>query len=254
MITKYLKWNYGHHIGGLWYPRVTSICRIISKPGLEKWLANQGSFYAMKKKRKKFTDWGNLIHETTEKILIGRMPKIDPSIRPSIDAFLNWMKNHKIDASGVEKKIVSREHVYSGILDVLGEIDGKFGIIDLKTSPVIWDDYFIQTAAYFQAYNEKAIKKAETYWILRIDQYEECSLCKAKKREKGGESEIKGGKKKCKHKWSEPKGVCELKEVKNHKLYIDAFLTAKKLWEITNRDWLLEIKNYPNRFKYLSEK
>jgi len=248
--VKYLKRNSGYEINGLWYPRVTSICKIIAKPGIEKWLANQGSFYAMQKKRKKITGWGTLVHEVVEKILLGRMPQIDSDICPSIDAFLEWMKKHRIDVFGVEKRVTSKKHSYSGTLDVLGEIDGKVGILDLKTSSSIWDDHFIQTAAYFEAYNEKFSKKAETSWILRIDQYQECSICGAKKREKSGEPVIKEGKKRCNHKWKKVKGVCELREASNIKRDLDTFLTAKKLWELSNRSWLSRVRNYPNKLKY----
>jgi hypothetical protein len=247
MAPKYLKWNNGYEIGGFWYPRVTSICKIIRKPGLDKWLANQGSFSAMKRKRKKITEWGTSIHDTIEKIMLGRIPKINPAIRPSIDAFLEWFKKHRIDVFGVEKRVLSKKHFYSGTFDVLAEIDGKTGILDLKTSREIWDDYFIQTAAYFQAHNEGMFKKANTYWVLRIDQYQECKLCGAKKRDKGGEPQINGEGKKCAHKWKKLEGVCELKEVHDKQAYIDTFLTAKKLWEFSNREWLSKIPNYPGR-------
>ena len=236
-------------INGFWYPRVTSICGIISKPGLENWFASHGSVYAMKKKRKEVTDWGNVIHDTIEKILLGKMPEIDSQICPSINAFLDWMKKYKIDIDGVEQRIISKEHSYSGTLDVLAKINNKTGVLDIKTSKKIWDDHFMQTAAYFQAYNERATKKVDTHWILRVDQYQKCSLCEAEKRKKGKEPEISGGKKRCQHEWSKVKGVCELKEVEDHKYFANAFLNAKKLWEFSNRSWLSQVRNYPNRNK-----
>ncbi len=253
MQAKYLKKHYGHRVNGFWYPRVTSICNIVSKPGLENWFASQGSVYAMKKRRKELTEWGDLIHETVESILLGRMPKIDSKICPSIDAFLEWMKNHKIDVEGIEQRVISKKHYYSGTLDVLAKIDNKFGVLDIKTSKSIWDDHFMQTAAYFEAYNEKGKKKAETQWVLRIDQYQECKLCGARKRKKGKEAKIKGGKKKCEHEWTDIKGVCEIKEVKKPTYYKKAFLNAKKLWEFSNRKWLSKVRNYPNRSKYANK-
>jgi len=249
MNANYLKKYYGHRVNGYWYPRVTSICGIISKPGLENWFASHGSVYAMKKKRKELTDWGNLIHETVEKILLGKMPEIGPEISPSINAFLDWMKTHKIDIDGVEQRIISKEHTYSGTLDVVAKIDNKVGVLDIKTSKKIWDTHFIQTAAYFQAYNEASPDKVETHWVLRIDQCQKCSVCGAEKRKKGKEPEITGGKKRCEHEWSKIKGVCEMKEVENHKYFINAFMNAKHLWEFSNKDWLSQIKNYPNRSK-----
>lgn len=248
--AKYLKKHYGHRVNGFWYPRVTSICGIISKPGLENWFASHGSVYAMKKRRKELTDWGNKIHETVESILLGRMPKIDSEICPSIDAFLEWMKNHQIDIKGIEQRVISKEHAYSGTLDVIAKIDNKFGVLDIKTSKNIWDNHFIQTAAYLEAYNENKKEKAETQWVLRIDQYQECKKCGAQKRKKGKKPSIKGGKKKCKHDWSDIKGVCEIKEAAKPSYFKKAFFNAKDLWEFSNREWLKQVRNYPKRLKY----
>lgn len=250
MQAKYLKRHYGYRINGFWYPRVTSICGIISKPGLENWFASHGSVYAMKKRRKELTDWGNLIHETIEEILLGRMPKIDDKIKPSIDAFLKWMKKHKIDVEAIEQRVISKKYYYAGTFDVLATIDNKPGILDIKTSKSFWDEQFIQTSAYFQAYNEKKKNKAETQWVLRVDQYQKCKLCGAKKRNRGKEADIKGGKKRCKHEWDQLRGVCQLKEIENPEYYKKAFLHAKKLWEFSNREWLTKVRNYPNKLNY----
>lgn len=234
----------GYEIGGLWYPRVTSICKIIAKPGLERWLAQQGSPEAMAKKRKAITGFGTLVHDTIEKILMGEDPKVDDAIAPSVRAFYNWYEGRKIKALDVERRIVSKEHSYAGNIDVLAEIEGRFGILDIKTSEKVWDDHFIQVSAYFQAHNESGLRKADTYWILIVDQYAECVNCGAKMRDKGGEREVKGGNDFCRHEWTDVKGVCELTEVNDHDFYLETFLTAKKLWELVNRDALLQIDNY----------
>ncbi|MBD3207943.1 MAG: hypothetical protein GF370_00630 [Candidatus Nealsonbacteria bacterium] len=253
MTPSYFKNKHGYEIDGSWYPRVTSICKIIHKPGLEVWLANQKSFAHMKRKRKKLTDWGTLIHETVENILLGRLPKIDPEIQPSINAFLEWFREHKVDVEAVEKRVVSAKHFYSGTLDVVAEVNGKLGVLDIKTGSNIWDDYFIQTAAYLEAYNEKSKNKAQTHWVLRIDQFQECASCGAKRRMKSGVARIKGGKKKCSHEWSAPKGDFEFQEVEKAGAYRNAFLAAKNLWEFSNRELLSRIENYPNRENVISD-
>ena len=247
MTLDYFKQNNGYEINGIWYPRVTSICKIIAKPGLERWLANQKNFFAMQQKRKKIVGWGRTVHETVEKVFLGKIPRVSSQIQPSLDAFLEWLQKHRIDVFGIEKRVLSNHHLYSGTLDILTKIDGKLGILDLKTSKEIWDDYFIQTAAYFQAFNEDSTNKAKTYWILRIDQFQKCELCGARKREKGGEPEIKKNNKNCRHKWGKTKGVCEIKEVNNHQMYLETFLSAKRLWEFSNRQFLSQIENYPRR-------
>lgn len=236
----------GYEIGGLWYPRVTAIVKIIGKPGLENWLAKQGSVEAMREKKRRITGFGNLVHDTLGKILMGEDPAIDASIAPSVNAFRDWLKSHKVKAMDVERTTVSGKYGYAGNIDVLTEIDGRFGILDIKTTDRVWDDHFIQTSAYFQAHNEGDLKKAETHWVLRVDQYEECNNCGAKRREKGGEWEVKGEKRNgfCPHEWLAVRGVCELKEADEPELYFEIFLTAKKLWEMVNRELLAGVENY----------
>jgi len=237
----------GYEIEGVWYPRVTAICDIIHKPGLLRYYAQQPNFAAAQESLNKAADWGNLTHSTIEALLSGEEIEIDPLIKPSIRAFDQWRSFHKIKPFGFEKKVISNKYFYVGTVDALVEIDGKVGILDLKTSSGIWDEYSLQTVAYFQALNEKDKIKAESRWILRIDQYQECLICGAKKREKEGKERINGGGKNFfshSHQWGPIKGEYEFKEFDNHKQDLKAFLAAKKLWEWVNRNSLSKIDNY----------
>ncbi len=201
----------------------------------------------MAEKRKKITNFGSLVHETIERIMMGEDPQIDESIAPSIDAFYNWYKEHKVRALDVERRIVSRQYVYAGNIDVLAEIDGRFGVLDIKTAEKAWDDHFIQTSAYVQAYNESGLRKAETHWILVVDQFGECAKCGARARDKGGDMDIKGGDPFCSHQWLATRGFCELVEVDDREKFLEIFLTARKLWELLNQDILAQIENYARR-------
>ena len=241
------KRKYGHEEVGFWYPRVTGICEIIAKPGLEKWLADSGSYGEMLQKRRKILDWGSAIDLAVKKIFKGESPEINPVINPSIEAFSHWVKKHKVELFAADKKVLSKKHFYAGTTDIIAEIDDDFGILDIKTSSNFWDEHFIQTAAYCQAFNETELPKVKTHWILKVDQYQECRGCGAKKREKAGRDEIKWGEPECKHIWSVVKGVCELKEAPEPETYIKMFLHAKKLWELANRRFLSQIENYPNK-------
>ena len=138
---------------------------------------------------------------------------------------------------------MSKNHSYAGTLDVLAEFNGKLGILDLKTSKGIWGEYSLQVAAYAQAFNEIALPKAETRWILRIDQYQKCEFCQAKKRTKDTTGKAKGGKKNCIHKLGQVQGEWEFKELDNQDRDIEAFLAAKKVWEWQNHKILAYINN-----------
>jgi len=243
MDLNYFKKSNGYEIEDGWYPRVTSICDIIAKPGLLKYYAEQKSFNIAQSNMVISANWGKLAHDIIEKKLAGKECGILPAILPSINAFERWLSRHKINALNFEETVLSKNFLYAGTFDVLAEIDGKLGILDLKTSTGIWDEYSLQTAAYVQAYNEKTCGKAKTRWILRVDQYQECEICGAKKRDKESVQRIRGGKTNCQHYWGFLKGTYEFKELKDQKKDLKIFLHAKKLWEWSNRYWIGQVKN-----------
>ena len=83
----------------------------------------------------------------------------------------------------MEKQIVHFDERYAGTLDALALIDGKFGVLDIKTSQAIYRDYNLQTAAYMAAVQNEH-KNIQTRWILRIDQIKTCFDCGATLRQK----------------------------------------------------------------------
>jgi hypothetical protein len=241
----------GYEINGIWYPRVTKIVDIKAKPALYRFYAEMNNFEEGEAVKKKSASEGTIIHETVEEILMGHSPTVDPIIAPAIDAFLKFVEEKHIqtDPEYVEKQIIHRDERYAGTLDALALIDGKFGVLDIKTSQAIYRDYNLQTAAYMAAI-EKEMKNLQTRWILRIDQNKTCLKCGATLREKGGRQKIKlpwlnGGcsekAKNCEHEWSEIKGDIELKEFPYWQEDFKAFLGAKKLWEWENEYWLRQI-------------
>ncbi len=93
--------------------------------------------------------------------------------------------------------------------------------------------------------NAPVKQRAKTRWILRLDQFEECKTCGARRRIKSGKPKVNGGKVNCGHDFSRTKGVFQFKELKGFTRDLEGFLSAKKLWEWCNRSYLKEIKNYP---------
>lgn len=238
----------GYDIDGVWYPRVTKIVEIKAKPALYKFYAELNSFGEGEEIKNKSASEGTLIHETVEEIMMKKSPAIDPSIKPAIDAFMKFLdeKHIQTDSEFIEKRIVNSEARYAGTLDALAVIDGKFGVLDIKTSQAIYRDYNLQTSAYIAAL-EKEFKNIQTRWILRIDQIKKCLNCGATHRSKGGREKIRaarnGGKALplCEdggHRWSELFGDIELKEFPYWQEDFKAFLGAKKLWEWENEYWL----------------
>ncbi len=234
----------GYEIDGTWYPRVTKIVEIKSKPALYHFYGRMESFAAGERVKRQSATEGTLIHETVEGILLSKKPAVDPSIEPSIRAFLEFMLANKItvDPTYVEHRLVNYEHRYAGTLDAVALIGGRLGILDIKTSQEIYRDYNLQTSAYLAAMKD-AIKGLETRWILRIDQDRRCIHCGAILRTKGGTAKVKvqwGNPfmQACTHEWGPLEGRIELQEFPYWKDDFEAFLGAKKLWEWENVDWL----------------
>lgn len=245
------KTHAGYEIDGAWYPRVTKIVDIKAKPALYKFYGEMASFAEGEAVKTQSASEGTLIHETIEKIMLGDAPVIHPSIRAAVDAYIQFAekKNIQTDKEFIERRIVHHGERYAGTIDALASIDGKFGVLDIKTSQAIYRDYNLQTSAYVAAL-EAEFDNLETRWILRIDQARCCLSCGATLREKGGRRKIKlpwkndnesSVARECEHEWSEMKGDVELKEFPHWKEDFIAFLGAKKLWEWENEYWLRQI-------------
>lgn len=237
----------GYEIDGFWYPRVTKIVEIKAKPALYRFYAGMENFSAGEKVKQQSATEGTLIHDTVESILTGKKPTIPHSIEPSIKAFMEFLEkqNIQVDRDYVEHRLVNYEERYAGTLDAIALIDGKLGIMDIKTSQAIYRDYNLQTSAYFAAMREK-VKGLETRWILRIDQVRHCIHCGAFLRTKGGRAKVKTDwgnsfMRACHHEWGELEGVIELQEFPYWEDDYRAFLGAKRLWEWENDEWLKKV-------------
>lgn len=243
----------GYAINGGWYPRVTKILEVKSKPALDAFFKEVGSYDFAEEIKNKSAEEGTLVHETMQKLACGVPVIVPPQIRPAAETFLSFIKEKGIvfHPEFVERQVWSNFHKYAGTVDALASVGGKFGVLDIKTSTGFYPEYNLQTAAYVLALQETEIKKAiglprdlKTRWILRIDQNKICETCGASLREKGGRSKVRlNGKESCEseHNWGVLNGVVEIREFPYFYRDIKAFLAAKTLWEWENDYWLRQI-------------
>jgi len=237
MSIEYFKHKYGYEVEGIWMPRVTAITALISRPFFV------GGFNS--------ANWGTTVHAAVEKILKGESDLPEEKIAPSLRAFEKWRKAQRVEivnpAVDIEARVYDFENGYAGTIDMVAQVQGRRGIVDLKTGNTVRDEYSLQTAAYLNAYNKGAQKKlqADTRWILRVDQYEECKGCFAKKKEKSGKERVSGGNEWCNHQWSLPTGEVEFLELDGYEEDLKAFFSAKEVWEWYHRAFLRKVANYP---------
>jgi hypothetical protein len=234
----------GYTIDGVWYPRVTRIVGIKAKPALYRFYGEAPSFKAAQESTENSAKEGTMVHEAVESYLLGRAPQVDPLIAPAFKGFLDFIERRNIQTAPdwVERRIKHEDHRYAGTIDAMALIDGKFGVLDIKTSQAIYRDYNLQTSAYMEAL-AKDFPNLETRWILRIDQNQVCPVCGATRRNKGGREKIKRGRKNpCgTHEWGPMQGLVELQEFPYWRNDFEAFLGAKRLWEWENEEWLKRV-------------
>jgi hypothetical protein len=237
----------GYTIDEMWFPRVTKIVTIKSKPALYRYYGAAVSFKAAQDATEQSAKEGTLVHETIESILLGGEPEVPEPIAPAVRAAVSFFKTNHIDVTPdrVERRIINRDERYAGTVDAIARIDGKLGVLDIKTSQSIYRDYCLQTSAYMDALKNE-FEDLDTRWILRIDQIQKCLRCGARRRTKGGREKItlvwgNFTQRSCAHAWSEPMGEIELKEFPSWQHDFEAFLAAKKLWEWENEEWLKKV-------------
>ena len=245
----------GYTIDGIWYPRVTKIIGIKAKPALLRYYADAPSYKEAQASTQKSAEEGTLVHEMVQKSMIGESPTVPAEVKPAVEAAMRFIetRNIQVDPEFIEKRIIHYDKRYAGTIDALALIDGKLGVMDIKTSQAIYRDYNLQTAAYMEPL-ERDVKGLQTRWIFRIDQQKKCLRCGATLRSKGGRDKIRSNplsrKGECledAHDWGELTGVIELKEFPYWREDFDAFLGAKRLWEWENEFWLKKI-GYLNKF------
>lgn len=247
----------GYEINGSWFPRVTKILDVKAKPALQAFFREMGSFEAAEAVKDRSAVQGSLVHEIIQRLALGDTISVPEEVRPAADAFLvfNRERNIHFHPEFIERQVWSARNRYAGTVDALASIDGKFGVLDIKTSTGFFPEYNLQTAAYVSALQEYEVKNAlalpreiETRWILRVDQHRVCKTCGSRLREKGGRSKVRLGKangtqpcQESEHAWGNLEGDVELKEFPYYFNDVKAFLAAKTLWEWENNYWLRQI-------------
>lgn len=234
----------GYEIDGTWYPRVTSIVGIKSKPALYHFYGSQPSFYAAQAVTERSAEEGTRIHEAAQAILLGENPEVPPDIAPAIMAFRSFIARQPIvtEAAHIERRIMHKDDRFAGTIDILGTMKGKLGVIDIKTSQEIYRDYNLQTSAYMAALTPD-FPDLETRWILRLDQVQFCLACNASRRTKGGREKVKkdyaSKAAACfLHEWGPVTGIAQIKEMAEWRQDYAAFLAAKHLWEWEHKELL----------------
>lgn len=102
-------------------------------------------------------DLGTRAHAYFDKVVKGEEIKVDEvpeDIRTPVSSFLAWLKESGIQMVMGDTRVASLKDKFGGSLDALGWKDGRYILLDWKTSNGIYDEYALQVAAYAQAFEE----------------------------------------------------------------------------------------------------
>ena len=93
---------------------------------------------------------GTNLHDLAELAILKKdyqLPE-DPTVIRCFNQFLEWWDNLTCEVIWTEKKFTSKKLMFGGCPDLLVKKDGKYILVDLKTSKAIYSDMIIQLGSY----------------------------------------------------------------------------------------------------------
>ena len=100
----------------------------------------------------KACDIGTLAHQLVECHIQNKLLPIEAASNENamkaFGAYLEWEQGSKVQIEKTEINLVSEEHQYGGCPDAIGKINGRWVLLDWKTSNAVYTDHLIQMAAY----------------------------------------------------------------------------------------------------------
>jgi len=143
----------GYVIDNHQYKRVTSILKVIDKPGLITWAAKLG-LAEMNKVMDTRSAFGTAVHKHCADILRGNVVNVDDmsdwEMRDCVKSYLLWKDTVKLGDYQTEAVVYSKTYGFAGTTDFYGDINGHPSVIDLKTSKDVYIEAFLQVSAYCQ--------------------------------------------------------------------------------------------------------
>ena len=158
-------------------PGVTTVLGIINKPALVAWANGMGlQGVDTRTYVDQMASIGTLAHEMVQEDLGGPEWNRDFYSPEQVDLaenaflkYLEWKRINEYDLETmlIEERMVSEEYQYGGTVDWYGVINGKYVLMDIKTSKALYPEHTFQVAAYSLLLQENGYPLDETM-ILRI--------------------------------------------------------------------------------------
>ena len=161
-------------------PSVTTYLGVLAKPALLQWAWECGvAGLDYRKVRDQAGGIGSLVHylilcrlKNEEPDLASYTPQDVAVAGTPMRKFDEWLKGHALEPILLETPLVSELFNYGGTPDFYGSDNGKFTLLDFKTSGGIYEENFYQLAAYMMLLTEAGYS-VESARILRISKNED---------------------------------------------------------------------------------
>ena len=161
-------------------PGVTTVTGLLSKPSLVRW-ANKLGLEGIDSSlvTEQSARIGTLAHAMIRASLLGE--SFDPDLtdpeelqqaEEAFRCFLRWREGHSLRPILCETSLVSAKLRYGGTPDCYCILDGEPVLLDFKTGKRIYDEYFVQLAAYARLLQEQGYPVRELR-VLRLCRSEE---------------------------------------------------------------------------------
>jgi len=134
----------------------TTALNILAKPALIPWAYKRGrDNLELYESRDKAANIGTITHARIMAYFLGYeidnfniSSEVWKLTDNSLLSFFEWAKPRKLKSILVETPLVSEKYQYGGTPDVYGKMDDKLTLLDFKTGSGLYDEHFIQLAAY----------------------------------------------------------------------------------------------------------
>ncbi len=144
---------YPNSPSNLWYISVTTVLGCVLHQRVQAWMrrtdgAKQEAILAQR------SDEGTSFHDLVEADLRGATINVLPEQQTAFNKWLELKAAHNITAEETEVSVASDKYGYAGTFDIIGQVDGKRCLMDIKTG---WmsEKAGWQLAAYRNALIEK---------------------------------------------------------------------------------------------------
>ena len=161
-----------YEIDGTHYPSVTSVLSMRKSEGLTKWRESIGENVANWEMRR-CANRGKSLHTLVEQYMNNETPSIRDVLPLGLFKLIKPYVDQIDNIHALEKIMYSKKLTIAGQVDCIAEYNGKLSVIDFKTAnkerQESWvENYFIQTSAYCEMYEELYGKAIDQIVILIV--------------------------------------------------------------------------------------